>query len=408
MGSSAGSQVAPILGHVAASKAWKRQLVWIYFAWFVCAPGASRAGEGIDLALTVTRGETLIGTLQRAGVARGDAGDALAALQGLFDPRDLRVGDRVTLRLERSGSERVRRLRSLHLATGHRQDLTLVAVGDGRFAATPLSVRPGASVSLRNVSGQVDGDFRASLAAAGLPRPVVGEVIASFAHDPDLGPEPARGSRFSVDYEAIEGSGVARELASLRSASLRVGAREHRIYRYGLRSGEVAFVDASGRGVSPLNLSRPIANAAITSPWGWRIHPVLGVPKFHRGVDFGAPAGTPVRAAANGTVEMLGWEGNYGRYVRLRHSDRVETAYAHLSRFAQRLRSGSRVRQGDVLGYVGASGLATGPHLYFEVWLDRSRVDPESDRLALPIRISGRDLSRFLSYLAHVSTTESG
>jgi murein DD-endopeptidase MepM/ murein hydrolase activator NlpD len=86
----------------------------------------------------------------------------------------------------------------------------------------------------------------------------------------------------------------------------------------------------------------------------------------------------------------------------------VETAYAHLSRFAQRLRSGSRVRQGDVLGYVGASGLATGPHLYFEVWLDRSRVDPESDRLALPIRISGRDLSRFLSYLAHVSTTESG
>jgi murein DD-endopeptidase MepM/ murein hydrolase activator NlpD len=86
----------------------------------------------------------------------------------------------------------------------------------------------------------------------------------------------------------------------------------------------------------------------------------------------------------------------------------VETAYAHLSRFAQRLRSGSRVRQGDVLGYVGASGLATGPHLYFEVWLDRRRVDPASDRLALPIRISGRDLSRFLSYLAHVSTTESG
>jgi murein DD-endopeptidase MepM/ murein hydrolase activator NlpD len=354
-----------------------------------------------EVALTIARGDTLVGALLRTGIARDDALDVVAALEDLFDPRDLRTGDRIALRIEGGAADR-RHLRSLHLATGRRQDLTLVAGADGSFAATPLPLARGASLALRTLSGQVTQGFRDSLAAAGLPRRVVAEVLASFANDPDLTPEPATGSRFTVVFEAIERPGAPAALASLRYASLRTGTTEHRVYRYRLRCGDVAYVDPSGRGVLPLNLRRPIANAAITSPWGWRMHPVLGVPKFHRGVDFGATAGTPVHAAADGTIEEFGWRGNYGRYVRLHHSDRLETAYAHLSRFAQRLRSGSRVREGEVVGFVGASGLATGPHLYFEVWLDHRPVDPDPDRLAVPIQVSGRDLTRFRSYLAHV------
>ncbi|MDR3516343.1 MAG: M23 family metallopeptidase [Azospirillaceae bacterium] len=125
-------------------------------------------------------------------------------------------------------------------------------------------------------------------------------------------------------------------------------------------------------------LAKPIRGARITSPYGWRIHPVLGVRKFHRGVDFAAPRGTPVTAAATGVVEDIGWHGHYGRYVRLRHSGHDETIYAHLQDFAHGLRRNSRVTKGETLGYVGTTGYATGPHLYFEVLIDHKQVDPLS------------------------------
>ena len=102
----------------------------------------------------------------------------------------------------------------------------------------------------------------------------------------------------------------------------------------------------------------------ISSPYGWRVHPILHRPEFHKGVDFAAPAGTPVQASEAGTVEMLGWHGNYGRYVRLRHAGGLRTGYAHLARIRPGLCVGSRVSRGEVIGAVGASGLATGPHLF--------------------------------------------
>jgi murein DD-endopeptidase MepM/ murein hydrolase activator NlpD len=173
-----------------------------------------------------------------------------------------------------------------------------------------------------------------------------------------------------------------------------------------LRGGEVAFVAPTGRGLVPLHLEDPVPNAAITSPWGWRIHPVLGVPKFHRGVDFGAALGTPVRAAAAGTIASIGWRGNCGRQIRLRHSSRLETTYAHLSRFARHLHPGSRVRRGQTIGYVGASGMATGPHLYFEVLVDGEQIDPAHNP-GLPIQLTGANLSQFQAYADRVASSVS-
>jgi len=215
---------------------------------------------------------------------------------------------------------------------------------------------------------------------------------------------PAKGSLFTVVYEIPEGSGGA---ARLRYASLHNEGEEYRVYRYPLQGGDVAFVEPSGRGVVPLHLDPPIPDAEVTSPWGWRIHPVLGVLKFHNGVDFGVPTGTPVRASAEGVVERSGWRGNYGRYVLLRHSERVETAYAHLSRFARAVRRGNRVRRGEIIGYAGRSGLATGPHLYYEVLIDRQQVDPGREDLVLPIQLAGRSLSHFQSYIDQVASAVS-
>jgi murein DD-endopeptidase MepM/ murein hydrolase activator NlpD len=133
-------------------------------------------------------------------------------------------------------------------------------------------------------------------------------------------------------------------------------------------------------------LWRPLPGARISSPFGWRVHPVLHTKLFHKGVDYEAAMGTPVIAAADGVVEDFGRRGNYGNYIRLRHSGRLETAYAHLSAFSATLMVGMPVHRGDVIGYVGMTGIATGPHLYYELLVDGRQIDPEGSVLKDAIR----------------------
>jgi len=139
---------------------------------------------------------------------------------------------------------------------------------------------------------------------------------------------------------------------------------------------------------SPLSTLRsPIPGARITSPFGWRIHPILKVRRFHSGVDLGAPVGTPVQAAGDGVVESMGRENRFGRVLRIRHSDAVETAYSHLASFARGLQVGSVVSAGDTIGKVGHSGWSTGPHLDYEVIVNGRSVDPGSANWNPPLRL---------------------
>ena len=130
-------------------------------------------------------------------------------------------------------------------------------------------------------------------------------------------------------------------------------------------------------------MKTPIDGARLTSRFGYRKHPLLGFTKKHNGVDFGARPGTPIFAAGSGTIVKLGWFGAFGRYVRIRHGSVYETAYAHMSRFRRGLRVGSRVKQGETIGYVGRSGRTTGPHLHYEVIRNGRHVDPM--KIALPV-----------------------
>jgi murein DD-endopeptidase MepM/ murein hydrolase activator NlpD len=134
-------------------------------------------------------------------------------------------------------------------------------------------------------------------------------------------------------------------------------------------------------GISSGLSTLPVAGARVTSGFGWRIHPILGVRRFHYGVDLGAPRGTPVRAPTGGTVAACGREGAAGLFVRLRHDDHIVTLYAHLDRFAELLHQGQAVQAGDVIAYIGSTGLSTGPHLYYEIRIDGRAVDPMEQRI---------------------------
>lgn len=168
-------------------------------------------------------------------------------------------------------------------------------------------------------------------------------------------------------------------LVFLPSTSSSANEAEHGFeassYILPLMKPEVALATYPDRGlhfIDPIDVSK----ARMTSGYGWRTHPVLKDRRFHKGVDFAAPKGTPIYAAEDGIVGMAGWRGNYGKLITVKHSDAVQTFYAHLSGFAPGIRPGAGVKKGDVIGYVGMTGLATGNHLYYEVVVNEERIDP--------------------------------
>ena len=146
--------------------------------------------------------------------------------------------------------------------------------------------------------------------------------------------------------------------------------------------------DSAGQALSGthlVTLETPVEDERITSPYGWRVHPILKKRRFHKGVDFGAPEGTPVHAAEDGVIEAIGRRGHYGLYLRIRHCSTVETAYAHLAAFTPGLAVGSTVSRGQVIAEVGRTGWATGPHLYYEVIVNGHRINPNKPGLRVPV-----------------------
>jgi murein DD-endopeptidase MepM/ murein hydrolase activator NlpD len=151
-------------------------------------------------------------------------------------------------------------------------------------------------------------------------------------------------------------------------------------------------------------MKTPINGARLSSGYGMRRHPIMGYSRMHRGTDFAAPIGTPILAAGDGVIQRAGPFSTFGNYVRIRHANGYETAYAHMSRFARGVRSGVRVRQGQVIGYVGNTGRSTGPHLHYEVLLNGSQINPVNLRVANGRNLDGRALELFMIERARIDT----
>jgi murein DD-endopeptidase MepM/ murein hydrolase activator NlpD len=179
-------------------------------------------------------------------------------------------------------------------------------------------------------------------------------------------------------------------------AALTLNDRKYRYYQFSAADdGSTDYYDRDGHSVTEPLLRRPVADSRLGDGFGWRIHPILGVRLFHKGVDYDAPFGSPVVAAGAGVIETIDQEWGYGRYVRIRHDLGYETTYAHLSGIAPGLHVGERVRQGETIAYVGSTGLSTGPHLYYEVSINGHRVDPRQIYLGSGRILAGRVLDEF-------------
>ncbi|NBJ10635.1 M23 family metallopeptidase [Microvirga arsenatis] len=224
-----------------------------------------------------------------------------------------------------------------------------------------------------------------------LPRQTVDELVRIFGYDVDFQRRVSQGDSFEVLFGSDDENGT----PEILFASLTVGGEQRRVYRYQGEDGAVDFFDESGRSLKKFLIRKPIADGILRSGFGSRFHPILGYSRPHTGVDWAHKVGTPIIAAGNGTVIKAEWDSGYGRRVEIQHTNGYVTAYSHMSSFAKGIAPGRRVQQGQVIGYVGNSGLSTGPHLHYEVIINGSFVDPLKIRLPRGRELEGRGLVEF-------------
>jgi murein DD-endopeptidase MepM/ murein hydrolase activator NlpD len=224
-----------------------------------------------------------------------------------------------------------------------------------------------------------------------LPRQTVEELIRIFGYDVDFQRRVSPGDSFEIFYGQDEDNGTPEVLY----AALTIGGEARRVYRYQGDDGSVDFFDEAGRSLKKFLVRKPIAEGILRSGFGSRFHPILGYTKMHTGVDWANKIGTPILAAGNGTIIKAGWESGYGRRIEIQHANGYVTSYNHQSRFANGIVPGARVKQGQVIGYLGNTGLSTGPHLHYEVIVNGHFVDPMKIRLPRGRELEGRTLAEF-------------
>jgi murein DD-endopeptidase MepM/ murein hydrolase activator NlpD len=224
-----------------------------------------------------------------------------------------------------------------------------------------------------------------------LPRQTVEELVRIFGYDVDFQRRVANGDSFEIFYGQDDDNGA----PEILYAALTIGGEPRRVFRFQGEDGSIDFFDEAGRSLKKFLVRKPIADGVLRSGFGYRRHPILGYSKMHTGVDWSNRIGTPIYAAGNGTVIKAEWDSGYGRRIEIQHTNGYVTAYSHQSRFANGIRPSARVRQGQVIGYVGNTGLSTGPHLHYEVLINGHFVDPMKIRLPRGRELDGRALAEF-------------
>jgi len=367
-------------------------------------PNKRPAVHSVDV--TVRRGQTFASVLADAGAERVDAARAINALDPLYSARLLRAGQDLTLYFETPAPYEVQqafdtepsvsttRLAGLSFRPDQERTLTVSRDGEGQFHARE------ATASLRREVVRVTGEVSSSLYLSAIELGATDRVVFELANI--LG--------FAVDFRTVQPGDpfdvVFERFVNSRGETVRTGEILYVVFdgrgdpleyfRYEMEDGEIGYYTGEGESAQRLLMRMPINGARISSSFGMRFHPVLNRNRPHNGTDFAAPRGTPVMAAGAGIVERANRFGSFGNYVRIRHANGYQTAYAHLQGFASGVRSGTRVQQGQIIAYVGTTGRSTGPHLHYEVHLNGNPTNPMSLDLPTGRRLEANELEDFM------------
>ena len=356
----------------------------------------------------IKNGDNLMDVLTGAGAERFDAHVAIQSLEGIYDPRrDLRIGDELQVTMDpvreqgagsgTNASALDYVLAGLRLPVSYDREVMVDRNEDGSFVSREI-ILPLKTESVR-AEGVIDSSLFVNARDAGVPISVLIELVRIFSFDVDFQRDIWRDDKFEVLFDRqLNEDGEVVNNSDIRYAKLSLRGVELPLYRYENSSGNIDYFNAKGEGVRKALMKTPIDGARLSSRFGKRKHPILGYTKQHSGVDFAAAKGTPIYAAGDGSVVQAGKNGGYGNYIKIRHNGTYSTAYAHLNAFARGVRQGKRVRQGQVIGYVGTTGRSTGPHLHYEVHREGRQINPLGLKLPSGEKLKGDRLAAFLAH----------
>ncbi len=360
--------------------------------------------------LTVGRGDVLMEMLVDAGANRQQAYYAIESLSDIYNPRKLRVGQSVAVTFKHpvaeleSESKPTPELYGLEIKTDVDQRVVVSLGPEGSYQADKVITELTNQYS--RAGGTIDSSLYLAAVEAGIPDAVIVELIGMFSYDIDFQREIRKGDEFEVYYTRLyDPDGNAVKTGDIMFGSMTVQGKQKGYYRYTTPDDKIAdYYDDKGQSAKKFLMRTPVNGARISSQFGRRKHPVLGYNKMHKGTDFAAPTGTPIMAAGNGVVERASRYGSYGNYVRIRHANGYQTAYAHMSKYGRGIKKGKRVKQGDIVGYVGATGRVTGAHLHYEVMLNGDKVNPLKIKVPTGRKLKGDILAQFKSEHVHLDT----
>lgn len=355
----------------------------------------------------VKSGDTMLKLLTRIGSNEAETFAILAAMKKVFNPQDISVGDSVVVKYrlkidaepkEDAGKQVV--INEIRVVPSPELEIIVTRGANGEYNAR--EIRQKLSRYVVRYSGVIKDGLYVDGVNSGISPTSMMNMIGLYAYEIDFQRDLHDGDKFEMLVESFyTENGRKVKDGNVLFSSLAPKGRKIEIYGHMVDS-HLEYFDGNGNSVRKSLLRTPVNGARISSAFGFRKHPILGYSKLHKGIDFAAPMGTPIFAAGNGTILFMAPHGGYGNFVKIKHNADYETQYGHASKFNKKFRVGSKVKQGDVVAFVGSTGRSTGPHLHFEILYRGKPINPASVKAVSGIRLGGKELLRFNATKAEI------
>jgi murein DD-endopeptidase MepM/ murein hydrolase activator NlpD len=353
-----------------------------------------------DRIVTISAGDALGKVMQDEGIGSDEVHNIISAMDEHFNPKDLKVGQDIHMHFEPGDDAGAYKLTDMKIQLNPLKTLTVSRDGeDFKSAMEEKEVKQVVMAQTATIKNSLYG----SAAKAGIPKAIVSDAIKIYSQNVDFQRDVQSGDTLEVMYETHQtDDGYIANTGNVLYAQLVLSGRKIPLYRYETADGSVDYYGRDGQSTKKTLMKTPIDGARMSSGFGMRRHPVLGYGKMHKGIDFAAPTGTPIYAAGEGKVVKAGRFSSFGNYVRIKHRGDLDTAYGHMSKIASGLRPGARVKQGQIIGYVGTTGRSTGPHLHYEILVAGKQVNPRGVNLPVGHALAGRDMKKFKAKVGEV------
>jgi murein DD-endopeptidase MepM/ murein hydrolase activator NlpD len=353
----------------------------------------------------VKRGDTLTGILKAVGAETWQAQSIAEALNTIPGGLKLLAGQEVRMRLIPAASDpSAKEPLTVSIFTGVNPVATVERSGDGGYTLTenhiPATKRSGGIDNIKRAT--IYNSVYSTCLRQNLDQSVTQKLLRIMSYDVDFKQKVRPGDSFELFFEAKQNADGDNIPGKLLYVAMTVEGETTSYYRFRASDGTIDFYNGRGSNSRKFLMKKPVKVGRFTSGFGYRVHPLLGIRRMHTGVDWAAPRGTPIMAAGSGVIEEAGLHGGYGRYIRIRHSNGYKTAYGHMNAIAQGIKTGMKVRQGQLIGQVGSTGMSTGPHLHFEVLINNRHTNPMKINVPRGRQLSGRQFADFKKEQTHI------